>query len=66
MSESHRFKEADRVVLIAGGPVMVVEDIRDDNLVNVVWFDKLHLCHRDTFHPKALADYPKDHEPDRD
>jgi uncharacterized protein YodC (DUF2158 family) len=49
--------EGDLVVLRAGGPVMVVEDVgRTDGVVNCVWFVEREV-RRDAFHRDALLAY---------
>lgn len=47
------FKEGDVVSLQTGGPLMTVEDIRQDNIVATVWFDRGRV-RRDCFEPVHL------------
>jgi uncharacterized protein YodC (DUF2158 family) len=49
-----RFSEGDFVSRKIGGPLMTVEDSRDDGLVAVVWLDLENRVHRDCFSPNTL------------
>ena len=53
MGQRGPYPEGTLVCLIAGGPLMTVEDIAGNNLVHTVWFDS-GVCHRDVFHPTSL------------
>lgn len=48
------FKEGDVVSRKIGGPLMTVEDTREDQFVAVVWFDADGHVHRDVFAPIIL------------
>jgi uncharacterized protein YodC (DUF2158 family) len=49
----NQFTEAVPVKLKSGSPELLVEDIRTDGMVAVVWFHGTE-CKRDAFHFSAL------------
>ena len=51
--DSTTFPEGMLVCLKTGGPLMTVENIRDDGIVATVWFLNGVVC-RDAFHPQHL------------
>jgi uncharacterized protein YodC (DUF2158 family) len=53
------FKEGDVVSHIAGCHLMTVEDIRIDDFVSVVWFDRDGIVQRDVFAPVSLQKWQK-------
>ncbi len=48
------FAEGDVVTRKTGGPMMTVEDIRNDELVACIWFDGNHQVQRDCFAASTL------------
>lgn len=50
-----RFPEAAQVLLKSGSPLLTVEDVRQDGLVNVMWMDADLRVQREGFHPDALV-----------
>lgn len=48
------FKEGDVVSRLTGGPLMTVEETRNDHFISTVWFDSVGVLHRDCFAPVTL------------
>lgn len=53
------FKEGDVVNSICGGPLMTVEQVRDDDFVATIWFDRDGVLHRDAFAPVTLQKWAR-------
>ena len=49
-----KFSEGDVVSRKVGGPLMTVEDIRQDEFVATIWFDLEGHVQRDAFSPSIL------------
>jgi uncharacterized protein YodC (DUF2158 family) len=49
-----KFSEGDVVSRKIGGPLMTVEDVRQDEFIACIWFDGEGHVQRDTFHPSIL------------
>jgi uncharacterized protein YodC (DUF2158 family) len=47
------FKVGEIVTLKSGGPRMTVEFVRDDGVIDCLWF-LADLTHRESFHPEML------------
>lgn len=59
----HHFKEGDVVNRKIGGPLMTVEDTRQDEFVATIWFDTGGHVQRDCFAPVTLQKWQLVPEP---
>jgi uncharacterized protein YodC (DUF2158 family) len=48
------FKEGDVVTVLGNNILMIVEDVRQDDLVSVFWFDQARNVHREAFYRDVL------------